>query len=425
MQSDGTPPPEGTVVTVLAFPVRSPGSRSPTTIERDASIGLDGTYAGEIAVSGNGSFVVSVRPPGRAPVASEEVKLGAATEHILDVKIPAGSVVAGRVIDAGTGVAVVGAVLRSQAEGIAVAVTDVQGRFTWTCAAAKAEFDVNASGYLLGYVTWDGRGEVVVPLNRAGDIRGTVAWPDGTPVAGVEVLTQRRLSRGLSGADGTFVIRGLDAGVYRLEVGPALSTVDAQRTFLDGVRAGTRDLRIVVQPAAAISGKLVDDEGHEVAGAMILAAPTGAQEPLFRAVTSADGSFRLAGLSPSGTYAVGANGGPRPDGSIENRYAPAARMGVRAGTDDLELRFAKWLSIEGTLEDETGAPMPRVVLTAGSAVATTDERGHFRFAQLSPGTYPITAARTRDRKPPIEVRGGEAVAAGAPDVRLVGVRPKR
>src|SRR5712691_1261594 len=51
----------------------------------------------------------------------------------------------------------------------------------------------------------------------------------------------------------------------------------------------------------------------------------------------------------------------------------------------------KSASLQGTVVDRQGNPIPGVTVTAGNQTAATDAKGHYEFASIPPGKYVVTA----------------------------------
>lgn len=106
------------------------------------------------------------------------------------------------------------------------------------------------------------------------------------------------------------------------------------------------------------------------------------------ATTAADGSFVLEGL-PEGEFRVWALGG---QGAVQ-------RQGVAAGTEGLELVLDEGTTVEGTVLDEEGAPLPEVRLTllheghTRFFDALSGEDGRFRIGPLPRDSYALVAEK--------------------------------
>jgi hypothetical protein len=114
--------------------------------------------------------------------------------------------------------------------------------------------------------------EVVVRLERAHEIRGRVLGPDGRPSGGVHVSAGGRPNgtSALAAADGTFRLRGLAPGTWRLEVHAdgrpagvsaevAAGASDVDLRLPDAAPQVARDLRVIV----------LDGEGRRVPRAQV------------------------------------------------------------------------------------------------------------------------------------------------------------
>ena len=253
--------------------------------------------------------------------------------------------------------------------------TDGEGAFAWEAPkAGDYRLHISARGFqpVEKEVTTGGP-ECLVLLSPLLEIRGVIL-DEATkePVKGVPVTAtaEGTLDLGflgrqvLSGADGTFVVGGLVKGKYSVEVGIGLGDGrdDYAPRTVAGVTAGTRELRIEVARGRAIAGRVVDEDGHPVAGKVVSLEPLPAAVvddvwipgPFFsRSMrTGPDGAFRLEGLPP-GTYSVHAGGGSPP----EDAYFHWARHDIPAGKEDLEIRLRRGTSIRGRVLDEAGKPV--------------------------------------------------------------------
>jgi hypothetical protein len=258
-----------------------------------------------------------------------------------------------------------------------------------------------------------------------------VQYPGGQPVAGAQLMPEpqpgnRSLSIGIeqitmSAPDGRFKIPRLHAGQYRIGVSPPRTgTANFRRTVTGIVAAGTRDLRIVVEPGATIAGRVVDGEGRGLASVSV-----GARTPNddFRAgvETLKDGTFTLVGLEDGATYTivVDPSNGPRNTG-----YASLQRPYVAAGTSGLEFVLQVGLTIAGVVVDGAGVPRHGVEVAAMPVgtedpygpIGRTDQDGKFEIRGLQPGHFRLAIPQWYASG--LLLTGGDDVAAGASELRL-------
>jgi hypothetical protein len=170
------------------------------------------------------------------------------------------------------------------------------------------------------------------------------------------------------------------------------------------------------QPGSGlILGRVVDAaSGRPVAGAVVSLAGGGTSSP--RAMTNANGQFVFRKL-PKGRfnltatkpgYVEGAYGRRRPGGTTRSVELDD---GQRVG--DIAIMVWRRAAIAGTVTDEAGEPVIGVNLniysrryTAGhrrfvsSGVASTDDRGMYRFAALAPGDYIVAFVSRQVSMPP-------------------------
>lgn len=204
--------------------------------------------------------------------------------------------------------------------------------------------------------------------------------------------------------------------------------------------------RLVLEPGAWVSGRVVDAQGRPVAGAEVRGEASegaahgspmfrlpelgaGAGEALGPATSGADGRFRLAGL-PAGTASLTA----RKQG-LRPAYVDDVELEARVTRDVGDITLESGELISGVVLDDDGEPvadarisvssmsrvvvnrledMPRRGLFADFGQSTlTDAGGRFEIAGLGAGTYTVHASadgHAGDRR--------ENVAAGSKGVRL-------
>lgn len=159
------------------------------------------------------------------------------------------------------------------------------------------------------------------------------------------------------------------------------------------------------KPTGIITGRVINSAGEPLAGAGVSAGAVGSNTRPRSATTDANGEFKIEGLEP-GIFRIfaGMTGYVpffHPDSNDPSLYH---RIG-----DSVTITLFKGGVIHGTVtgpkgpliaigvfptrvRDETGKP-----LTSGSGYyeRSTDDRGMFRFFNLPPGTYLLSAAKPR------------------------------
>jgi hypothetical protein len=208
--------------------------------------------------------------------------------------------------------------------------------------------------------------DVVLLLRPTGQVEITVVDGDGRPVKGLGVSIQPQEEaeggEGESGPDAELGARARRAGAKTAATGPDgrvtfsnaspgrwIARVDGQgaRTeegqpsefTLEG-EAGTVRLTIVVRPAGAISGRVVDGDGAPIVGIAVVATalgiPDDAAPQVRTAITGPGGAFTIGGLLEA-EYRIDVMDLAAPPES----QVLASRDAVAAGESDLEIAVAR------------------------------------------------------------------------------------
>lgn len=201
-----------------------------------------------------------------------------------------------------------------------------------------------------------------------------------------------------SAAGGDFVLAPLSAGTHSIRVsapgyGPSWANVEALAPL--EVRAG---LRVELARGGSLAGAVLDESRRPIAGAVVLASTTDfeSKRPSLtyaRAVTGADGRYRIDDLSPGAWAALNF-------GASIGRVAPEYRFARIVAGQTTQLDFAPPQAarvLAGRLVDASGAPVAgRTVMTSADGTldapprsrwisAPTNERGEFRLVEVRPG----------------------------------------
>ena len=300
--------------------------------------------------------------------------------------------------------------------------TDDHGRFGFDGLGAGDVYIVlrlDAPGYLKTE-TWVGPGahSIEMALVPSKPLRGIVV--DGDTNAGVEgiLVLVRPVDAGpedpafsvRTGPDGGFALEDLLVGRYSVEVGetgpdpasPLAAYLPAAK--IEGVDAGTTDLRVVLSKGLSISGVILDAAGRPVTSLLTLTvlgktdqgAPdysryrfqalgkVDAPIPPSELRTPFDGTFTVPGLPPGKydltitpeTETVDNSGTPGPVSATTMRDVPAGTEGLR-----VTMRTGKPLT--GSLVDEQGDPV------------TSSGYIHVYFPDSPPGTNPVLVTRPK------------------------------
>jgi hypothetical protein len=165
-----------------------------------------------------------------------------------------------------------------------------------------------------------------------------------------------------------------------------------------GVRAQT-PAKTTDDTTGTISGRVVNDSGQPLAGALLFARPMNSLATPRSTTSDADGNFRLIGLEPA-LYTINATA---PAYATDNTAALTTyyRLG-----DSINLEMVRGGVITGTVTNNTGDPVIGVRVRAvrirdakgqASRIPSfgleqpTDDRGVYRIYGLLPGTYLVSA----------------------------------
>jgi RNA polymerase sigma factor (sigma-70 family) len=287
-------------------------------------------------------------------------------------------------------------------------------------------------------------------LRRGVTVKGRVLDPGGSPVPGAEVRVELADRPGglstprLTDAEGTFTWPGLPAGQDStwtvLHRGRDLG---ARVVMPRSADARTATLEIKLQPLGAVAGRVVSEDGRPLAEAVLRLRPHGRMPdsvaPLIEGTleewsTDAEGRFRANGLLPdpgfryvleaSASGCVGLRSAPfdvlpGQTRTLPDLVPPAARLGVSGtvvGRDGRPLADAQVkVQPKGASKDGGSFLAPDPVVTAGD--------GRFVIRGLAPGPVDVEALlfvagqepRPSEQRPTSRVRA----EAGQQDVQIV------
>ncbi len=436
----------------------------------------DGSYSVPVSFA-QGKVTVTAGAVGYAVVSSKPEALKEdMDELVVNLEFEDGHQLTGRVVTVGGGEGIPGAHVTISADsqgrqdgrmqqmmmvsgrrggaGTIVAVTDETGAFT-ASNLGTGGYRANATAY--GYVAGGAKGSVpggagvTIELGPELEISGSVVFGDGRGVEGVNVAAQRKNSGngGMNGfpgmgggagnsvtdAAGRFVIRGLGAGTYTLNVAPGWqSKANVQPFASEPTEGGATGVKLVAREGLKISGTVVDEAGEPVLRAQVNANPMkpkpNSGNTWRNAQSKANGTFEIVGLDPdAGVYRLQINAQNFGGGQ---QYTPVTMEDVAPGTTGLKITMKSGLAIEGDIVDEAGKPMRGQAWIMAQPIredgeqgsrngqnAMVDEKGHFKVSGLQPGRYRLdmnTWGPGGNKQ--LVLTGGADVAAGSSGLKL-------
>ena len=251
-------------------------------------------------------------------------------------------------------------------------------------------------------------GDVV--LGPEAVLEGVVEDPHGAPIegAGVRVNPAAPGNRFLrpggttvttetSGPDGRFRVAGLSPG-------DLIDLVVSKEGFASAARSGVgvpteEPVRLVLEPAAHVTGRVVDESGTGVDGAALQ--PASGAAPMMgwamdrgRQASGADGSFDIE-VPPGAIHLNARKKGYRAVGSVLLELEPGERR------DGVEIVLAKAPKVRGRVLTPDGAPAAEAMVMvwihgptgSGSGQGeTTDADGRFEM-EAAPGRVRVEASK--------------------------------
>jgi len=396
-----------------------------------------------------------------------EVELAAEPLEVqMDLKLPRGVVVTGRVIEEGTDRGVAGACLGYEpppdGDGIPTmygisTTTDDDGMFRIVVPRGKGKLKIGElpPGYARenlrhrfpGKSSHDLRftlelngqpGQTIEAIEfrvtRGIVVHGQVVDPDGKPVARARikpvVIFSHQLPDVVSDPEGRFTLSGqepVDGLEFEIEVRHPERGLGARVTVPIPENPKTpATMKITLQPTASVSGRVLDEEDEPIAGATVHlyspsrgTGPSGFASPVGNPITvEADGSFTLDGLLPDAPYYFYASA--EGYGKSQGRRFEA-KSGQEHREPDHVLPITDQ-SLAGTVVDPDGTPLAgiavsvdlknRSITPAGKWFQDTDAVGRFRLTGLPRGNLQLMAYR-RPQGPDQVIRGQVYVRAEA------------
>ena len=382
-----------------------------------------------------GAYLVAARSPRFAPGQVEVVRPSGEPATPVEITLGEGSVLAGRVVARASGEPVPLAAISLEREstlGSPVATFPLEERFGATAdgsgrfsvrglASGRYQLVAEAPGHArttLRQITLPRKAPLEILLGGAGVIEGSVLLADGKPAAGAEVR--------FAGGPELLTVTTGEQGGFAAEVQPGSYGISAALGSASGgvpqpvpVAAGgtVRGIAIRLGPAASVAGRVTGVGGSPVAGAQVRLSPATGPGEFSRTLTSSSGAFELGALAP-GEYDLDL---------VADGHSPAARRGLVLLSGQrfvVDLQLDGVGSVEGTVRDGSGAPVPGARIRGGKmwggaagsvpAEAITGPDGRYLLPALEVGVADVRAHRPgsllgESRTVPVEA-GRRAVA---------------
>lgn len=393
--------------------VRADGSGVP-----DVSVSAMSGASAQAITGPDGSFTLDELPPGSLTLMAlktsdyirETVTVEAPASDV-EIRIPAGGTIRGRVLEKGTKKPVTdfragpsgerrGAGMRMIMPSILQPFRSEDGSFElMNVPVGQTEIVAEAAGYVTATAqvsVEEGKvsEEVTILLEAGTRVFGRVTSPEGTPLSGASVslvvdadetvpMIARRSSTATTDANGEYTLAGIEPGERSFRAAHESWPLLVKEANVSG-----RELRLDLQfpRGTDVTGSVVREGGAPVAGAMV-SASTALQEGTSKAATTdANGNFRIEGLTPGRyNFFVRAEGISESLRDVDIATSGPIRIVIKAG---------------GTITGRVTGLQPSEISTAnvnasssgGYASAPVRSDGTFRVEGAPAGTVRVTAS---------------------------------
>jgi protocatechuate 3,4-dioxygenase beta subunit len=227
----------------------------------------------------------------------------------------------------------------------------------------------------------DGSAELMLD-GESRTLSGIVVDSAGRPQSGARVtvgsLGLRWTRTAVSDPNGTFTVSGLGMGKYTLRATADAKTSVGTEAIFDESTLRPLHVRLVLQPGVFVDGRVLDDSGRVLAGAVVDVLAVPSDDLPVSGQSGSDGRYRLGPIAPGKYQLLARLEDFVPLDSPEPQLGPHARA-------SFDLRLARTARIAGRVVDEAGQPMVGVQVSVIGLVAGRDE------LVVLPGGLPLAA----------------------------------
>lgn len=219
-------------------------------------------------------------------------------------------------------------------------------------------------------------------LRMAGShcVQGLVRDIDGNPVVAAdlrclisETLPSTEVGQAYSDERGEFYLKDVPGGA--LSVGVTSDGYGSDRSYLHLDEGESAFIEFVLEPAAELSGIVVNDRGDPIDQAEMRIVDTDQSIFIGTYSTEADGRFDMPWVRAGKRLLIQAN----KDGHVWTEVT-----GIRAPASDVILTLRRVGSLHGHLEDESGNPILRASIVTVPDCGGPDWEHYFRETQPTP-----------------------------------------
>lgn len=369
---------------------------------------VDGGFS--ISAESGNSYRVQATKQGFRSDADTTDTLSPEEETSLSLQLtPTPASIEGIVADENGG-ALSGALVRALQDGDAVdsTTTDVDGSYSLSLEDGDYLITASLGGYSSSQreTTLDvgedvGSFDFTLAENFS-TLRGTITddSSDAVPDALISV-SGPSTSSVRSESDGSYILTGLSAGSYEVDVSKSGFEDRELEVALEGGTSTREDVTLPVL-RGQIQGQISTADGTSLEGATVTARSSTNQT--FSTVSESDGSYRLSSL-PVGTYEVSASLSGFSSDEVVSATISEDSQETTANISDFTANEA---SISGIVTDSTSdAPLLDATVTLSGSEGTgsdaTNTSGEYEIDGLAPGTYTVTVEKSGFSGPTREV----------------------